>query len=195
MHDDAELVDQILHIVELKEQIQESCDGQALIERVDEDMPPALEEKFLEYVLAWEQAEQVTHREMLARDGVAPPPLEELTEEELTRALAELIQALARRRHFLTSTDHLSDRELYSLLCHDLLDNVGPVLDPDGDTNCHIDPVSSGSEEDIHLWLTYYADEEERARWASEWPDDPIPPHQDPPYDRDRFLPQAYHLE
>ncbi len=49
---------------------------------------------------------------------------------------------------------------------------------------------SSGSERDIHAWLKYYADEETRQRWAEDFPNDVVPPHEDPPYDRDRHLPQ-----
>jgi hypothetical protein len=28
-------------------------------------------------------------------------------------------------------------------------------------------------------------------QWAHDWPDDPVPEHEDPPFDRDRFLPQS----
>ena len=55
----------------------------------------------------------------------------------------------------------------------------------------HLDMVGSGSEEDIALYLKYYADEDERQRWAKEWPGDPVPPHEAPPFDRDRHLPQS----
>jgi len=189
MQDDAELVDQVLHIEEMKEALQELAGGQAIIGHVDGELPLALEEQFLEHVLAFERAEMVTHREVLARDGVTLPPPDEVTEEELAHTLAGVIHALARRRIFLTNTDHLSDRELYSLLCDDVLDGAGPLLPPESHTNCHIDLVSSGSEDDINLWLTYYADEPERADWARDFPDDRIPPHRDPPYDRDRGLP------
>ena len=50
----------------------------------------------------------------------------------------------------------------------------------------------SGSygEEEVHLSLKHYADEQERARWAKDWPEDEMPAHVDPPYDRDRLLPQ-----
>jgi hypothetical protein len=39
--------------------------------------------------------------------------------------------------------------------------------------------------------MRYYADEEERARWAADFPDFPMPPREKPPFDRDRHLPQA----
>ncbi len=55
----------------------------------------------------------------------------------------------------------------------------------------HIDILGSGSEADNDLWLKHYADEETRQHWLKDFPDDEIPPHEDPPYDRDRHLPQA----
>jgi len=50
--------------------------------------------------------------------------------------------------------------------------------------------VSSGSDEDTHAWLKYYADEETRARWLNDFPDYDMPAHEDPPYQRDIELPQ-----
>ena len=65
------------------------------------------------------------------------------------------------------------------------------MLPMDENSACHIDLVSSGSEEDIRLWLRYYADEEDRQRWRKDFPDDDIPPRETPPHDRDRHLPRA----
>jgi len=56
--------------------------------------------------------------------------------------------------------------------------------------NCHIDFLSSGSDEDNYLYLKYYADEDHRQRWHNDWPNDVMPPHEDPVYDRDSKLPK-----
>jgi hypothetical protein len=50
--------------------------------------------------------------------------------------------------------------------------------------------LGGGSEEDNQLYLKYYADDDWRQHWHEDWPDDLIPAHQDPPYDRDRLLPK-----
>jgi hypothetical protein len=39
--------------------------------------------------------------------------------------------------------------------------------------------------------MKYYADEGTRRGWLADFPDDEMPPHEEPPYDRDRFLPRA----
>jgi hypothetical protein len=38
--------------------------------------------------------------------------------------------------------------------------------------------------------MKYYADEEWRRQFQEEFPDFQMPEHEDPPYDRDRLLPQ-----
>jgi hypothetical protein len=38
--------------------------------------------------------------------------------------------------------------------------------------------------------MKYYADEDWRRRFQEEFPDFQMPAHGDPPYDRDRLLPQ-----
>ena len=55
----------------------------------------------------------------------------------------------------------------------------------------HIDVIGGGSEEDIEIGLRYYDTEEQRGHWAKDFPDDVIPPHEAPPFDRDRHLPGA----
>ena len=53
-----------------------------------------------------------------------------------------------------------------------------------------VDVLGSGSEEDTYLYLKYYADDDWRRFWLKDFPDDEIPDHEDPPYDRDRLLPK-----
>ena len=53
----------------------------------------------------------------------------------------------------------------------------------------HLSLVGTGGAENIRAWLTYYADEESREYWRHDFPEEDIPAHQNPPYDRDRHLP------
>lgn len=57
--------------------------------------------------------------------------------------------------------------------------------------NCHLDVLGACSEEDLFLSMRYYSDDEERARWAKDFPDFEMPPKEKPPYDRDRLLPNS----
>lgn len=138
----------------------------------------------------WIRGESPTLEEHLLQRGFTLPRPDELSDSELHDKLWDLIGALAELGVYLDSTDHMSDRELYYMLWQEELRE--PALVSPGDPNgayC-IDFVSSGSEEDINLYLKHYADDAARKWWQAEWPDAEMPPHVDPPYDRDRQLPQ-----
>jgi hypothetical protein len=92
---------------------------------------------------------------------------------------------------YLLHTNHLSDRALYEYLYHDGLREEA-VLVPENPSYAYmIDLTGSGSDEDNLIYLKYYADEEHRKQWALDWPDDPMPQPEDPPFDRDSSLPQS----
>lgn len=183
--DDAERQE---HILDLQRRTKELA-GDELSFFESEDMPTALQEQFWEYVVAFEEAEWVTSFDQLVRSGMELPAPEELDDSQLSAKLLEVIRGLAMLRTFLYNTDHLSDRELYEELWHDVLREETPDMPVSEDSACHIDLVSSGSGHDNELYLRYYADEEDRRRWAKDWPDDVMPEHEALPYDRDRHLP------
>jgi len=153
------------------------------------EMSQELREQFWEHVVNYEQAEQTTSFELLVQGGMELPKPEELDDSQLNAKLWEVIRGLAMLRTFLYSTDHLSDRELYEELWHEVLREETPDMPVNEDSACHIDLVGSGSEQDNELYLRYYADEEDRLRWIIDWPDDIMPEHEALPYDRDRHLP------
>jgi hypothetical protein len=103
--------------------------------------------------------------------------------------LREIINGLARLGVFLERTNHLSDRALYELLHDELLPDEMDELRTDDGAVWHLDILGGWSEQDVKLYLQYYADEEQRRAWLADWPDDNMPPHEDPPHDRDRLLP------
>ena len=183
-------VDQEIRINELREAAHEAAGGE-MTEWESPDCPPELAERFWENVLAYESAGQTCHFNQLEALGIALPAPEELDDAQIAAKLWEVIHGLARLNVFLSQTDHLSDRELYAHLWHDSLREVTADLPPDSGWTCHLDLLSSGSDEDNELYLKYYADDDWREHWHRDWPNDVIPPHVDPPYDRDSKLPTA----
>jgi hypothetical protein len=156
-----------------------------------EDMPADLEEEFLKQVLAYETAESITLSQWLANAGMQVPSPKTLDEPGLSVKLMEIIQRMASLGAYLLHTNHLSDRELYQYLYNDALREEATLFPENPGYAYMIDLTGSGSDEDNQIYLKYYADEEWRKRWAEDWPDDPIPEHEDPPYDRDATLPRS----
>jgi hypothetical protein len=180
--------DKQAHIQDLQRRAEEFVSGElAFFE--SEEMSQGLREQFWEHVVAFEEAEWITSFELLEQGGMELPAPEELDDSQLTAKLWEVIRGLAMLRMFLYNTDHLSDRELYEELWHEVLREKNPDMPVNENSVCHIDLVGSGSEEDNEHYLRYYADEETRQQWAEDWPNDAMPKHETPPYDRDRHLP------
>jgi len=152
-----------------------------------------VEEEFWKHVVEYEEAPWTTHFQQLERAGVSLPAPETLNDQEVTTKLWEVISKLAQLRVFLEDTDHLSDRELYTTLWGDVLREETKDVLLDQDSACHIQLLSDGSEEHTQLYLKYFADEKWRNDWHEQFPDDPMPEHEDPPYDRDRLLPQPHY--
>lgn len=186
-------IDQEIRINELRETARELAGGE-MVECESRGCPDDVSEAFWESVVAYEKAPWTTHHRQLVEQGIALPVSEALSDGQLTAKLWEVIEALGRRRTFLHATNHMSDRELYTRLVEDVLHRAVKLIGPGGGLmgeGCYtIDFVSSGCEEDIEAWLRYYADEEARERWIQDFPDDILPPHEDPPFDRDSRLPR-----
>lgn len=138
-----------------------------------------------------EDAEWMPARAILVREGFTPPAPDAIGDAELRGRLWELIYALAGRRIFLHDTNHLDDRALYRWL-DSFLNETCADCPPAAETNHRVDvsDSSSGSSEGNQTWLRFYADADERLRWAREFPEEAIPPREKPPHDRDRFLPE-----
>jgi hypothetical protein len=152
---------------------------------------PKQEEAFLEHILLVEEAEEEPLFDLLEKAGLQLPQSSCINDSQIHDKLWEVIHGMALLGCYLSSTDHLSDRQLYELLWDELLREPTSVTPGDPNAAWHIDLLGGCSEEDLRLRLKYYADEEERLSWEGEFPDDIIPPHEPLPYDRDRFLPAA----
>lgn len=107
---------------------------------------------------------KTTHYQQLEEAGIEMPAPETMDDEKLTAKLWEVIEALARMRVFIESTNHLSDRELYTLLWSEVLREEVQAMPFDEFSAWHIDLIGSGSDEHIDLWMKYYADEKTRRR-------------------------------
>ena len=177
-------------IEKLQERIAE-LSGKAMMFEGDAELDPDIQEAFLENVVAMEEAGFSAPAEKLKEGGLVLRPASELDDQAVHDKLWEVVHAMALRNMFVTSTDHLSDRELYVRLMENLEEEsfMGPAV-PRRGFNFVIDLVSSGSDEDNELYLKYYADEQTREQWTEDFPDMEIPERVQPPYDRDRLLPQ-----
>ena len=183
----AEDPDQEQRIAKLREEIKK-LGGSAMSL---EDMPADLEEEFLRHVLEYETSEPISLFRLLENSGLEIPKPADLTDEELVEKLMEVIKRMSQLGAYLLHTNHLSDRRLYEYLYDDGLREEA-VLFPENPSYAYmIDLTGSGSEEDNQTYLKYYADTEHREQWTKDWPDDQVPSHQDPPFDRDRYLPQS----
>jgi hypothetical protein len=156
-----------------------------------EAMPADMEEEFLRHVLEYETAEQISLLRLLENAGLEVPAPETLDDGALKIKLKEIIDRMASLGAYILHTNHLSDRDLYEYLYNDAL-REETVLFPENPSYAYmIDLTGSGGDDDNLTYLKYYADEEYRRQWAHDWPDDPMPEHEEPPFDRDRFLPQS----
>jgi hypothetical protein len=97
---------------------------------------------------------------------------------DLHTLLWDTIYRLFEKRIVLDFTDHLTDRELYQLIFRDILPSEEKNLDST-ESYLHWDCVDASRHP--HIWLCYYATEEEREEWVREHnelaPGKKTPPH------------------
>jgi hypothetical protein len=138
-----------------------------------------------------EDCEERTPREILARHGFTPSTPSDLNDRQLPGRLWELLYAAAARRFFFCFTNHLSDREFYTLLWEQWLDEptADIPLEEETNTTTMISEFNAGGLTHEDIYLRYYADDDAKDLWRSTDPSEAIPPHEDPPFDRDRHLP------
>lgn len=181
--------DQEDRINELKQQADQAARGEMIAWESD-TLSPEQREQFWRRVVECEAAPSTNHFQQLTEAGLELPEPDATDDEDLTSKLWEVLDALAWMRVFISQTNHLSDRELYSLLWRDVLREETPLLPDSPGSAWHLDLLGSGSETDTYLYLKHYADEDWRQRWLADFPDYHMPAHENPPYDRDRNLPQ-----
>ena len=176
-------------ISEIKDRLQQIAGGRMLAAEFD-GLDAKTQQVFWERVLDVESTPLTTDFDRLLKAGVALPEPASLDDASVTARLWEVISSLAGMRVFLEDTNHLSDRDLYTHLWHRSLREEIPEQPEDGESVWHVQVLGTDSDDGAYLYLKFYADEKSRTEWQAEWPDYIMPPHEDPPYDRDRHLPQ-----
>ena len=176
-------------INEIKEQLQQIAGGQMIAAEFD-GLDTKTRRMFWERVLEAESAPLTTDFDRLLKAGVALPEPASLDDASLTATLWDVIRSLARMRVFLEQTNHLSDRELYTHLWHRSLREEIPEQSEDDESVWHVQVLGTDTDDGAQLYLKFYADEKARTEWQADWPEYIMPPHEEPPYDRDRRLPQ-----
>ena len=142
------------------------------------------ENDFLESMLEWERAPMTPVAEWFEPKLQLTDP-DGLSDVEITRLLAQTVKQLYSVHIVLEFTDHLSDRELYTLIVRDILPAYEKKLNRRS-TYLHWDCADTSG--DPETWLRFYATEDEREVWAAET-GGKLPEMADPPYRR--RLPKA----
>ena len=134
------------------------------------------ENEYLASMLAWERAPALPIAEWFSpRLELARP--DALSDRELAKELAQVIDRLYSKRIVLRCTDHLSDRELYTIIFRDILPCCEKNVEVPGKV------LQWLCVEDTETWLRFYADAVERRRYQEEH-DVELPPCEVPPYQR-----------
>ena len=148
---------------------------------VDDGVDEHTTESFLESVLVFERSPMTTLRQQLAASGYNAPVNE-------PSSLWTLLHQLAFIGVFVENTDHLDDRELYHWLARQIDE---PTRFPEASGFAmHLDIIGGGTAENNEIYLKYYASDDDRKVWRSEFPGKALPARAPAPHDRDRYLPK-----
>jgi len=172
-------VEELLRNAELREELEPYFDE--AISRVNGlRWPIRVENEYLAAMLAWEMAPVLPIYKWFDPE-LRPPRPDTLTDEQLHEILWDLIYRLYEKRIVLDFTDHLSDRELYTLIYRHILPSREKKLEQ---ATHYIHWDCSAADGDPEVWLRYYASEAERQAWATRY-GQPLPPKCLPPYPRE----------
>jgi hypothetical protein len=177
-HPSSDEVDQLLLNARLRDELEPFLD-ESICMFDSAHVPTPQENEFLASMLAWERAPVLPISQWFEPALTLPPP-DKLSDQELRPLLRDVIRKLYDQRIVLDFSDHLSDRQLYTLIYRDILPSHEKKVDlPRNYLHWHCFDFS----EEPEIWLRYYASPEERQTWAEET-GQPLPPHEPPPYPR-----------
>ena len=172
-------------IQQLRQKIREAT-GEEPVFGSCADCPPEVEEAFLERVLAFETSPKRTLMDLLGELEIELPRPTKLTDRELTAKLWEVIHALLGQFIVLSNTDHLPDRELYTLLWNETMRKEF-IISPR--YTVYIDMTKTGIDDGMPIYLKYYASESQREMYSQVYPDFKMPERVEPPRRRDYLIP------
>jgi hypothetical protein len=173
----ADEVDQLMLNARLRDELAPFVDESVNLVSL-QNMPLSAENEFLESMLAWERAPVLPISKWFEPELTLPSP-DRLNASQLKSQLWNTIQQLYSQRIILEFTDHLTDRELYCLICRDIL----PAFEKKFDEPRNYFHWHCLDDSDLDTWLTYYADNEERYQWHEETGGD-LPERIEAPYRR-----------
>ena len=156
-------VEQLLLNARLREEMEPFRDES--VDRMDpHHLTTRAENEFLKLMLDWEYAPVLPIGHWFSPPLELPNPAQ-LDDRQIHQQLWYAIHRLYEQAIVLAYTDHLSDRQLYSILLRDILPAAEKKMQRRAGHLfwCFIDP-----EEDEEIWLRYYASDAQRARWAAE---------------------------
>lgn len=172
---DVDEVDLMLDNARLRDELEpyrdESIDTPAVTR-----MSLKTENEYLASILAWERAPALPIASWFMPLMELPSP-DSIDDETLSRLLLETIDRLYSQRVVLRLTDHLSDRELYTIIYRDILPCCEKKVELPGkylEWRCI---------EETETWLRYYANPVDRRRYQEEHGVE-LPPSETPKYKR-----------
>ena len=171
-------VDLLLLNAQLRDELEPFMDES--VELVDaSQMSTEEENNFLQAMLCWERSPVIPISQWFEPELQLPHP-DTLSDRNLSKVMWDAVERLAEQHIYLQCADHLSDRQLYCVLFRDILPATEKKLDlPENNLIWKLVDLDS----DTEIWLTYYADDDERYQW--EFEHGRIPPaHLAPPFSR-----------
>ncbi|TVQ02236.1 MAG: hypothetical protein EA381_03860 [Planctomycetaceae bacterium] len=137
-----------------------------------------VENEYLASMLAWERAPAMPIAQWFEPPLQLPHP-DHLDQDTIHHLLWQTIRQLHSAKIILECTDHLSDRQLYTLIYRDILPSCEKKVDLPRNY-LHWRCLDDADDE---TWLRYYASPVERRRWQEEFDREP-PPREHPPFPR-----------
>lgn len=141
-------------------------------------MPLQVENEYLASMLAWERAPAMPIAQWFSPPLELPAP-DQVDPSQLHGLLWHVIDQLHAVRVVLECTDHLSDRQLYTMIYRDILPSCEKKVDLPRNY-LHWRCLDDADDE---TWLRFYASAVERRRWQEEHRLDP-PASEPAPYPR-----------